>query len=213
MPSIGYGEDGLTHLALHDQRQILLNRLEDPTPADHCKIFFRPSFGRSGGVGSAQFGEFDAIVSSSKHIYLIESKWDGVGIPPDVVVIRDVQRLRHIIFTWLVEAWHQTSQSNPGITWQLFVAARGEAFTQQFPGRRLAPIGSLLSRNLTYILTELTSEPRTLRDVLLYFHRGGFNPPAQIVTETGDAMTDPAFELVTMFYAPIGESGYFQLAE
>lgn len=44
-------------------------------PSD-CIAFYRPSFGRKGGNNRAEFGEFDAIIVSSKKIYLVESKWD-----------------------------------------------------------------------------------------------------------------------------------------
>jgi len=61
---LGYGEDALTLWALKNKLSISLNAFEDQTNPEDCIVFYRPSFGRSGGTLSAQFGEFDALVAS-----------------------------------------------------------------------------------------------------------------------------------------------------
>ena len=74
---MGYGEDALTLWALKKQLTKILGTFKDSTDMVDCLVFYRPSFGRSGGPNSAEFGEFDAIVASKERIYLIESKWDN----------------------------------------------------------------------------------------------------------------------------------------
>ena len=177
MPTIGYGEDALTYLALHAGRAGLLKKLQDETPPDECLVYFRPSFGRSGGPYSPQFGEFDGILRTQTCVYLIESKWNSVDRAQEIIILLDVQRLRHLIFTWLYENWCDVSENKCDLTWAEFVRARGQAFTEAFPHRPLAPDGSLLARNLYSILSEITQPRRSVRNLLLYFHpervRGG----------------------------------------
>jgi len=65
MKLFGYGEDFLTLWALTKVTKTILNKLNDETPPDSCKIIYRPSFGRAGGSMEnqrAEFGEFDAIL-------------------------------------------------------------------------------------------------------------------------------------------------------
>ncbi len=59
MQILGYGEDALTLWALQNKLMEILKFLDDSSDQPECKIFFRPSFGRRGGAGSSQFGEFD----------------------------------------------------------------------------------------------------------------------------------------------------------
>ena len=59
----------------------ILDKLDDHSSQSDCLIFFRPSFSRSGGKGSAQFGEFDSILASSKNIYLISFAWVNFTSP------------------------------------------------------------------------------------------------------------------------------------
>jgi len=74
---LGYGEDAFTLWALKHHTTEILKAFQDKTSPSDCLIFYRPSFGRSGGNKSAEFGEFDAILVSLENIYLIESKWDN----------------------------------------------------------------------------------------------------------------------------------------
>ena len=76
MEIIGYGEDALTLWAMKKRLDFILDKLNDPTDPDNCKVFFRPSFGRRGGPKSSEFGEFDFILLSIKRVYLGESKWE-----------------------------------------------------------------------------------------------------------------------------------------
>ena len=68
---LGYGEDFLTLWALEEQLAAILSKFEDHTPASDCLAFYRPSFGRSGGENSAEFGEFDAIISSRENSFFV----------------------------------------------------------------------------------------------------------------------------------------------
>ena len=97
----GYGEDFLTLWAINEQLQEILGRFEyHVTPSD-CLVFYRPSFGRSGGKDSAEFGEFDAIIATKQNTYLIENKWDNLSnYKKKRIVLREEQIVRHKVFTW-----------------------------------------------------------------------------------------------------------------
>jgi hypothetical protein len=64
---MGYGEDALTLWALKHQTAEILREFEDKTAPSDCLIFYLPSFGGNGGTKSAEFGEFDAILTSKKN--------------------------------------------------------------------------------------------------------------------------------------------------
>ncbi len=74
MPIRGYGEDGLTLLALQQGLNTILQELRDDSAANECTAFYRPSFGRG---GDASFGEFDVILVSASDIYLIPMTVQG----------------------------------------------------------------------------------------------------------------------------------------
>jgi hypothetical protein len=139
MPIIGYGEDGLTYSALTDHLDTVLRELEGPehSRCEDCLLFFRPSFGRAGGLGRAEFGEFDAILATGKAVYLVESKWDGSGILLDgAVVLEFRQILRHQIFGWILDMWRS---QNPA-SWNDFATQNQNAFSEKLGGKPLAPI-------------------------------------------------------------------------
>jgi hypothetical protein len=69
---IGYGEDALTLWELQHKTKEILSEFRDKTAPQDCLVFYRPSFGRSGGVESAEFGEFDAIIAPKEKFYLVE---------------------------------------------------------------------------------------------------------------------------------------------
>jgi hypothetical protein len=50
---LGYGEDTLTLWAMKEHIGKILKEFEDPTLSSDCLVFYRPSFGRSGGEDSA----------------------------------------------------------------------------------------------------------------------------------------------------------------
>ena len=66
-----YGEDGLTLKYTREKLGEILVKLGDDSHPEDCTVFYRPSFGKG------QYGEFDAIISTTKKAYLVESKWDG----------------------------------------------------------------------------------------------------------------------------------------
>ena len=103
---LGYGEDAFTFWALKRRLSEILKDLHDQTEPSDCLIFFRPSFGRRGGRGRAEFGEFDAILASPQNIYLIESKWDNLSENKnEQIELIDEEVLRHKIFSWYLRNW------------------------------------------------------------------------------------------------------------
>ena len=56
MEIIGYGEDALTLWALRNRLDTILDTLGDFSDLSKCRVFFRPSFGRSGGKDGPQMG-------------------------------------------------------------------------------------------------------------------------------------------------------------
>jgi len=211
MPSvIGYGEDGLTYWALNHRLGEVLTLLEGESDPERSVLFFRPSFGRAGGIASPQFGEFDAILSSERWIYLIESKWDGSPAvnPQGLVQLEPRQLLRHGIFRWIWDRWHV---QNPP-SWASFRLANEQGFQAVFGGKPLAPVGSKLARNLEHILRCLAGRSaRKVQNLLLYFHREGFAPPEQVAAPPLGLAVDPAFVLRPFAYEPLGDSLYFEV--
>jgi hypothetical protein len=65
----GYGEDAFTLWALKNKKKMVLEKFNDKSAPSDCLNFYRPSFGRSGGKQSAEFGEFDAILVSLENVY------------------------------------------------------------------------------------------------------------------------------------------------
>lgn len=202
MPVVGYGEDSLTHWAMTYRLGDLLEVLNDPTDPSLCWVFYRPSFGRAGGVASPQFGEFDSIVVADKAIYLVESKWDGSPVVLDgKVFLEPRQILRHRVFRWIAERWPTVNT-----TWAEFRAVRAEEFEVAFENRPLAPRVSLLARNLEYLLNRVVSDPRKeIKDVLLFFHREASEPPQGVIAEAG------GFSLVPFPFDPLGDSSFFEM--
>lgn len=191
----GYGEDALTLWALKHRMSDILETFHDRTATADCVIFYRPSFGRSGGEKSAEFGEFDAIVASLENIYLIESKWDNLSrFNKREIAIRSEQKIRHRIFSWYLMHWDKKYSSD----WESFRKEQMDDFQKQFPGRRIAPTNSLLAKNLEFILTILQNQCANLpsksnvKNVLLFLYDEKRSmPPTKI---SGD------FELVKIDY-------------
>ena len=149
----GYGEDFLTLWAINEQLQEILGRFEQQASTSNCLIFYRPSFGRSGGKGSAEFGEFDAIIATKQNIYLIESKWDNLSkYKKKRIVLREEQIIRHKVFTWYLTYWNKKYLGN----WRKFVENNKENFVS---GKKLpeAQEGKqcILATNLEFILSKL----------------------------------------------------------
>jgi len=193
---LGYGEDALTLWALKDRLSDILRALRDQTAPCDCLVFFRPSFGRRGGTGTAEFGEFDAILVTSKNVYLIESKWDAFR-RWDVrarILLREAQKLRHQVFLWYLMHWNAKYLGD----WESFMRDHNIKFQNQF-GKKLAQAGRLLARNLEVILTRINEhsgklKPENIKNVLLFFYNKEIksSPPTR-VTE--------GFELVSLDYS------------
>jgi hypothetical protein len=213
MNTIAYGEDGLTLWALTCRLQKVLDKLEDRSDRSRCIVVYRPSFGRSGGSESAQFGEFDAILITPLAVYLIESKWDNVSnARKDRVVLDDVQITRHRIFAWLRRKWQERSPRNSD---DFRNQVQGE-FTSTFPNRPLARSDRLLARNLVYLLQRLKDHPGEIINVLLYFHRDRVEAPQFIVNAQGIDLTRPSAGLtfrppICLTYQGLDKSGLFEL--
>jgi hypothetical protein len=154
---LGYGEDALTLWLLKNQPTEILKQFNDKTEPSDCLVFYRPSFGRSGGQGSAEFGEFDAILASKENVYLIESKWDNHRPNNHTdLILRPEQIGRHEIFKWYLS--NRNSEK------------------EFIEGKKIAPANSLLAMNLQNVLSQIrqcclnSAKPDHVKNVLLYFH-------------------------------------------
>ena len=197
-----YGEDPLTYWALQNRLDVILSQLEDTSNFEAVTVFYRPSFGRGRRSASrrAEFGEFDAIVSTPEFIYPIEAKWSAsVEAQDATITMRSVQIDRHKIF-----AWYLARYSDCGCPpWDRFVAMCDSDFRAAFPGRKLAPTGSKLALNTEFILRQLAPSAKTTTDVLLYLHPKG-SPPAT-------AIYPNSFVLVNVAFTPESPGGIFVL--
>jgi len=81
--------------------------LDDHSDISKCRAYFRPSFGRSDGKKSSQFGEFDFIILASQYLYLGESKWGRSSEKTNkgLMDLRPEQLLRHKLFKFYVDEW------------------------------------------------------------------------------------------------------------
>ena len=169
----GYGEDALTLWALKHRTSKILNEFQDKTTPSDCLIFYRPSFGRSGGEKSAEFGEFDAIIASLENIYLIENKWDNLSCYHDEkVIIRKEQEMRHRIFSWYILNWDKKYFND----WERFLNENVRGFQEKFQNKVIPPPGSILATNLQFILIMLRKHCETfqskdnIKNVLIFFY-------------------------------------------
>ena len=169
MAMLGYGEDALTLWALTRHLDRVIGALETPpSPPESCMVLLRPSFGRSGGPDSPQFGEFDFIIGTPfGGVYLGESKWEhSPELSGADTTLRPEQMERHRIF----RAYYQHWVSRP--RW-----LEGEFFRTAAPVLKAAgitkpvpPDGSRLAENLQnalQLLAEATGGATTVVDVLL----------------------------------------------
>ena len=170
MKLIGYGEDALTLWALRSRLTDILRGVGDATSPRHCKVFFRPSFGRRGGPHSSQFGECDFAVVTRGTVYLGESKWhrSTEDISNGQITIRPEQIKRHEILSLYIERWCSGEYED----WPVFVKANKATFVQHH--KPIAPIGSLLAENLREFLGQikwhLAQKPPLIRNILVYFY-------------------------------------------
>lgn len=163
----------------------LLNQLGDDSAPKDCLAFYRPSFGRKGGPPSAEFGELDALAATRLAVYPIEAKWFRSAPRVGLVRLKGHQVLRHKIFEWLRDRWV------PGMAWLEFSQLHAAAFTEAFSLKPLAPGGSSLAQNLSWIIDQLTTYLRPMQHVVIIFHSQGRHAPHAV------APYEVPFHLVT----------------
>lgn len=167
---IGYGEDALTLWALKNRLREILEKLGDESNQSDSSVFYRPSFGR-GGSNTANFGEFDAIVLTKTHVYLIESKWEGEKrVPKRTVKLSKPQCDRHTIFAEYFRKWN-SSQGKLS-----FTAGENGQHLHDAPSKRTVPSMSELANHLQFILSRVATRgddgmKKDLKNVLLFLHR------------------------------------------
>jgi hypothetical protein len=195
MKIFGYGEDALTLWALKNKLSIILELLDDSSSISKCKAFFRPSFGRSGGAGSSQFGEFDFILLSEKKLYLGESKWhrSSENISNGILELRKEQLLRHTMFRFYVEEWAFGNHS----TWVEFSKYAKEKLVSQGIYKSIPSDERLLATNLKTVLSAVKLQFDSLpaiKNVLLFLHDGSY-------TKSLPKQAGSDFEVVTIAYS------------
>lgn len=191
---LGYGEDSLTMWMLKHHISKILDE-DDKTSVLDCLVFYRPSFGRSGGSGSPEFGEFDAFIASLKKIYLIESKWDNLsGSNRNREPLKSVQRLRHRVFSWYLTNWNKSYLKD----WQRFLEEKRGGFEKNFIDEKVIAEKGLLIDNLQLVLRMLLDHCRefngeqSIRNVLLFFHH----------KSSPLSMKSKGFKMVNFPYSP-----------
>jgi len=205
MNILGYGEDALTLWSLKNRLGFILDALKDPSDISKCRAFFRPSFGRSGGKKSSQFGEFDFIILAEQHLYLGESKWDRSSekIDNGLIDLRPEQLLRHKLFKFYIDEWAFGNYTG----WSEFESRGKELMRLQQIDKPIAPTGSLLATNLQTVLRIIRDHYSTkpgIRNVLLYFYSS--DNGGQPVSEAGSD-----FEVVNIDYSEDIFDNYIQL--
>jgi hypothetical protein len=171
MEIFAYGEDALTLWALTNKLPAILQALKDSSDPFRCQVFFRPSFGRSGGESSSQFGEFDFMLLAAQNLYLGESKWQQSTekIKDGVLNLRKEQLLRHTLFKFYVEEWAFGGYSS----WHEFECNAQPKLLQVGIVKPIAPERSLLTANLRTVLGVITKHYVGLpnvKNVLLFLH-------------------------------------------
>lgn len=149
-----YGEDALTLWVLTKRLKQFLGQLDDFTSPEKAIVFFRPSFGRRYG-----FGEFDAIVKTSKALYLVESKWSKTKIG-------DVQIKRHEKIKWCCTEWEKQAREHQ--TWEDF----RHAYKAQFENPKIElpqNPDSVVAKNLKFVFDLIADKDIPIMNVLLLF--------------------------------------------
>jgi len=169
-----YAEDGLTLWALTNDLSQILKQLDDRSNTSDCQIFYRPSFGRSGGPNSPEFGEFDFIILSRDSIYLGESKWEESSeLSHRTIALEPRQALRHCV----LREYIQNYMANPIVDWPTFLYSMEEIFRSKGIQKMAAkPNKSITTKNLESFLGIVRSHFRgvpKITDILLFIHRKG----------------------------------------
>jgi hypothetical protein len=173
MEILAYGEDALTLWAMTNKLSAILQTLKDSSHLSRCQIFFRPSFGRSGGKSRSQFGEFDFVLLAAQNLYLGESKWQRSSekIQDGILALRDEQLLRHTLFKFYVEEWAFGNYSS----WREFESKAQPKLRQIGIAKPIASERSLLAANLQTVLRVIKKHYADLpvvKNVLLFLHNG-----------------------------------------
>ena len=198
-----YGEDILTYWALRERLDVILTQLGDESDPNSATVFYRPSFGRRASYDRAspraEFGEFDAIVATSRAIYPIEAKWyASQEVDGTTITVNKEQVIRHKVFAWYFKQYVDCE-----VSWEHFVEKYDSTFRAVFPGKKLAPRGSKLADNIQFVLRKLNSFDSAITDVLLYLHPQ--DSPATITV-------DPtSFAPVSVPFCPESKHGIFRL--
>ncbi len=202
---IGYGEDALTFWALKNRLAEILGKLGDESKQSDCTVFYRPSFGR-GGSRTANFGEFDGIVSTKTCVYLIESKWEGSAKSSKKVWLSKAQLNRHAIFKEYFDKW-DSSVGIPSLT------ASASEFLTSVDDRKLVSEKDELAKHLEFVLSRTAEESdgcarKDLRNVLLLLHRQDEEPCPLLIPENfGPVVTikcSPSIDIM-------GNSWFFEM--
>lgn len=177
MQILAYGEDALTLWALRNKLAHILHIAKDASDTSRCRAFFRPSFGRSGGGKSSQFGEFDFILLADSCRYLGESKWDKSSekIRDGVLFLRDEQLFRHDMLKFYIEEWAFGNHSN----WHEFEKQANNTLLQRGITKPVAPENSLLATNLQTVLAIIKQHYTALpviKNMLVFFYNGNGKP-------------------------------------
>lgn len=201
MPLLGYGEDALTLHAFTSGLAELFRQLGDPTDAKDSIRFFRPSFGRRGSLpgavpARAAFGEFDGIIGSAHAVYLVEAKWTGSGeLLGAELELRPEQCRRHVAFRTYLEEWRR----GPSDSWEIFAEQIKQVLAERTNGVAPAPAGSILARNLEYVLRRRAPCGSEIIDVLLFSRWSPAQPVPEccgnfcIVTHSGEPENGSGF--------------------
>ena len=186
---------------------MMLEKFKDNTKPSNCLVFYRPSFGRSGGKDSAEFGEFDAIIASKENIYLIESKWDNLSnYKKKRIVLREEQLVRHKVFTWYLTHWSKNYSGK----WQEFMENNKDNFIQ---GKKLPTVREgkqcILATNLEFILSKVLDHCKgfssrvNIKNVLLFFYNSKVStPPTEVNTD---------FTLISLDYSKKTKGNFIEI--
>jgi len=179
---LGHGEDFLTLWAIKERTGTILKQHKDDTPTTQCLVFYRPSFGKSGGPHSAEFGEFDAIIASKQNIYLVESKWGNLKKHTKTKLnLEKEQILRHEVFAWYLVNWNKKYTGQ----WQNFVDDNIHALnatTKKLPTNQHGKT-KLLTENLEFVLGKLKNHctdfrsRANIKNVTLFFYNSQTSKP------------------------------------
>ena len=205
MELLAYGEDALTLWALTHKLASILHTLNDASLPAGCQVLFRPSFGRSGGENSSQFGEFDFIVLAEQRLYLGESKWQRSSekIQDGTLALSSVQGLRHRVFRFYVEEWAFGQYAD----WREFETTAPSKLHQLGITKPVAPGGSLLADNLQTVLRVIRrhyAELPEVQNVLLFLHT---NADAKAIPSKAGL----DFKVVALDYAEVAVDNYIAL--